>query len=370
MRIELQEKDRVLESALEQVRAAAESAVESARLAEACKMRQRFPSTKGGMTDEIFNKLSEVIQTWRGACQQKDEDVRKLTRALEKAAEKAQRSALQVRSLEENLAEERANRKAASAAEGESAAELDRQLREAQDEVQDLQTEMRHQRDTFFEEKRRLQAELEAESRALREGRGELENLASELKRVQDKFEEERHKREAGEKYRESALKWRTEALVLKQRVEHKTKEIRELNHMLKAWDSMRSDKDDQISGLLEKCKKYEDDAKDKARSLDTLRRKLSSLATPRTGRTPPSAMPLSLGGSTVTLNSRLAGGGEGEEPPQTPRIGGTPLQGRLIFPGSDAKENSLEAALAGKPSAAPRDRELARRQPLQPRAA
>lgn len=320
------------------------------------------------MTDEVFNKLSEVIQTWRGACQQKDEDVRKLTRALEKAAEKAQRSALQVRSLEETLAEERANRRAANAAEVESAAELDRQLREAQGEVQDLQTEMRHQRDTFFEEKRRLQAELEAENRALRDGRGELENLASELKRVQDKFEEERHKREAGEKYRESALKWRTEALVLKQRVEHKTKEIRELNHMLKAWDSMRSDKDGQISGLLEKCKKYEDDAKDKARSLDSLRRKLSSLSTPRTGRTPPSDMPSALGWSTVTLRARLAGEGEGEAPPQTPRLGGTPLQGRLVFPGSDAKENSREATLAGKPSAGPRAREPTRRLPLQPR--
>ena len=54
MRLELQEKDRVLESALVQVRAAAESAVESARLAEACKKKpERAPDAGYGVPDEL-----------------------------------------------------------------------------------------------------------------------------------------------------------------------------------------------------------------------------------------------------------------------------------------------------------------------------
>ena len=59
MRLELQEKDRVLESALVQVRAAAESAVESARLAEACKEQpERAPDAGYGVPDELFRSLS------------------------------------------------------------------------------------------------------------------------------------------------------------------------------------------------------------------------------------------------------------------------------------------------------------------------
>ena len=261
-------------------------------------------------------------------------------------------------------------------------AELDQQLQSARASLEGLQRDLELKQETFAKETQRLQADLEAKGQALLDKRSEVKDLRGELRRAQEKFEEERQKREAGEKYRESALKWRTEALVLKQRVEHKTKEIRELNHMLKAWDSMRSDKDDQISGLMDKCRQYEDEAKDKARSLDALRRKLSSLATPRTGRTPPSAMPSMLQNSTVTLRARLAGTGvngsdaDGGAPPQTPRLGGTPLQGRLVFPASDTKENVRAPAASGKPipergEGEPPALDAARpRRALQPRAA
>ena len=358
MRLELQEKDRVLESALVQVRAAAESAVESARLAEACKEQpERAPDAGYGVPDELFRSLSEVIGTWRDACRQKDEEVRQLTRALERTAENIHHSTTRAHAVEAALEEEREQRGLERSGAAAAQAELDRQLQSARAGLEDLRRDLEQKQETFAGETRRLQADLEVKGQALLDKRSELKDIRSELKQAREKFEEERQKREAGEKYRESALKWRTEALVLKQRVEHKTKEIRELNHMLKAWDSMRSDKDDQISGLMDKCRQYEDDAKDKARSLDALRRKLSSLATPRTGRTPPSAMPSLLQSSEVTLRARLAGpGGSGDyangaAPPRTPRLGGTPLQGRLVFPASDTKENAQAPAGGGKPA-------------------
>ena len=47
---------------------------------------------------------------------------------------------------------------------------------------------------------------------------------------------------------------------------------------MLKAWEAMRLGKDAQITALMERCKRHEEDAEEKQRTIDALRRKLSSL--------------------------------------------------------------------------------------------
>ena len=226
MRLELQEKDRVLESALVQVRAAAQSAVESARLAEACKEQpERAPDAGYGVPDELFRSLSEVIGTWRDACRQKDEEVRQLTRALERTAEKIHHSTTRAHAVEAALEEEREQRGLERSGAAAAQAELDRQFQSARAGLEDLRRDLEQKQETFAGETRRLQADLELKGQALLDKRSELKDLRSELKQAREKFEEERQKREAGEKYRESALKWRTEALVLKQQVEHKTKE-------------------------------------------------------------------------------------------------------------------------------------------------
>ena len=226
MQLELQEKDRVLESALVQVRAAAESAVESARLAEACKEQpERAPDAGYGVPDELFRSLSEVIGTWRDACRQKDEEVRQLTRALERTAEKIHHSTTRAHAVEAALEEEREQRGLERSGAAAAQAELDRQFQSARAGLEDLRRDLEQKQETFAGETRRLQADLELKGQALLDKRSELKDLRSELKQAREKFEEERQKREAGEKYRESALKWRTEALVLKQQVEHKTKE-------------------------------------------------------------------------------------------------------------------------------------------------
>eukprot|EP00200_Dunaliella_tertiolecta_P012347 CAMPEP_0202389550 /NCGR_PEP_ID=MMETSP1127-20130417/83723_1 /ASSEMBLY_ACC=CAM_ASM_000462 /TAXON_ID=3047 /ORGANISM="Dunaliella tertiolecta, Strain CCMP1320" /LENGTH=1046 /DNA_ID=CAMNT_0048991347 /DNA_START=18 /DNA_END=3158 /DNA_ORIENTATION=- len=64
----------------------------------------------------------------------------------------------------------------------------------------------------------------------------------------------------------------------LQEQLDKKGAEIRELHQMLKAWEAMRLGKDAQITGLLERCKRHEEEAAEKARTVDSLRRKLSGV--------------------------------------------------------------------------------------------
>lgn len=50
---------------------------------------------------------------------------------------------------------------------------------------------------------------------------------------------------------------------------------------MLKAWEAMRLGKDAQIASLMERCKRHEEEAAEKARSVDSLRRKLALAGNP-----------------------------------------------------------------------------------------
>ena len=44
---------------------------------------------------------------------------------------------------------------------------------------------------------------------------------------------------------------------------------------MLKAWEAMRHSKDQQIAQLVERCRKFEEEAADKARAIDAMRSRL-----------------------------------------------------------------------------------------------
>jgi hypothetical protein len=68
---------------------------------------------------------------------------------------------------------------------------------------------------------------------------------------------------------------------VAQEAAERKGQEIRELNHMLKAWEAMRLGKDAQIAALMERAKRHEEDAAEKTRTVEALRRKLSVSARP-----------------------------------------------------------------------------------------
>lgn len=75
---------------------------------------------------------------------------------------------------------------------------------------------------------------------------------------------------------REELERAHAEVIPLKEQLNRRTREVRELNHMLKAWEAMRLGKDAQIASLMERCKRHEEEAAEKARSVDSLRRKLA----------------------------------------------------------------------------------------------
>ncbi|GLC75427.1 hypothetical protein PLESTF_001635600 [Pleodorina starrii] len=65
------------------------------------------------------------------------------------------------------------------------------------------------------------------------------------------------------------------QAAAYREQLEQRNNEVRELNSMLQAWEAMRLGKDAQIAALLERCKRHEEDAAEKARTIEALRRKL-----------------------------------------------------------------------------------------------
>lgn len=79
----------------------------------------------------------------------------------------------------------------------------------------------------------------------------------------------------------------------------------RELNHMLKAWEAMRLGKDAQIAALMERCKRHEEDAAEKARTVEALRRKLALAGRPGSSGGPGYS-------STSNMGSVFSGGGGG----------------------------------------------------------
>eukprot|EP00240_Pyramimonas_obovata_P006627 CAMPEP_0118952484 /NCGR_PEP_ID=MMETSP1169-20130426/54927_1 /TAXON_ID=36882 /ORGANISM="Pyramimonas obovata, Strain CCMP722" /LENGTH=162 /DNA_ID=CAMNT_0006899749 /DNA_START=26 /DNA_END=514 /DNA_ORIENTATION=- len=83
----------------------------------------------------------------------------------------------------------------------------------------------------------------------------------------------------------------------LKEQLQTKTQEARELSHMLRAWEAMRAGKDQQIAQLVELSKRFEQDSAEKARSLEKIKQDASSRQAAARG-----------GSSSSTLAQRLFG--------------------------------------------------------------
>ena len=94
---------------------------------------------------------------------------------------------------------------------------------------------------------------------------------------------------------------------VAQEAAEKKSQEIRELNHMLKAWEAMRLGKDAQIAALMERSKRHEEDAAEKARTVEALRRKLAMA-----GRPASSGASYGAGGAGGSIGSGMYGSGGG----------------------------------------------------------
>ena len=69
------------------------------------------------------------------------------------------------------------------------------------------------------------------------------------------------------------------EITALKKRLGRRDNEILELNHMLKAWEQMRSQKDKQINELMQKCSRYEHESHTRTRLVHKLQRQVMTLS-------------------------------------------------------------------------------------------
>ena len=98
------------------------------------------------------------------------------------------------------------------------------------------------------------------------------------------------------------------EAAELRAKVEKRNREVRELNQMLKAWEAMRHSKDRQIEQLVERCRKFEEEAAEKSRAVDAMRRRLGR-DRPGSVTGTPTSMTRSVGRSGSGVGSVSFGG-------------------------------------------------------------
>ena len=97
------------------------------------------------------------------------------------------------------------------------------------------------------------------------------------------------------------------EAAELRAKVEKRNREVRELNQMLKAWEAMRHSKDRQIEQLVERCRKFEEEAAEKSRAVDAAAAAGEGPAGSVTGT--PTSMTRSVGRSGSGVGSVSFGG-------------------------------------------------------------
>jgi hypothetical protein len=98
------------------------------------------------------------------------------------------------------------------------------------------------------------------------------------------------------------------EAAELRAKVEKRNREVRELNQMLKAWEAMRHSKDRQIEQLVERCRKFEEEAAEKSRAVDAMRRRMGR-DRPGSVTGTPTSMTRSVGRSGSGVGSVSFGG-------------------------------------------------------------
>jgi hypothetical protein len=136
------------------------------------------------------------------------------------------------------------------------------------------------------------------------------------------------------------------ESSELRAKVEKRNREVRELNQMLKAWEAMRHSKDAQIEKLVERCRKFEDEAADKARAVESMRNRVESL----TGRRGSS----SIGGTTpMSLNAGSVGSVRGGFPSSARRVSVAPAVAAADKenPGSPGAKKLASVSRFGKKS-------------------
>ena len=144
------------------------------------------------------------------------------------------------------------------------AAELETERRDAETAFESRLAALRQALGAAESARADADADVETYKRALVAAKEDCERL--ELEAAVSK-----HKNDEGTQAK--LLIVQAESSELRAKVEKRNREVRELNQMLKAWEAMRHSKDAQIEKLVERCKKFEDEATEKARAIESMRK-------------------------------------------------------------------------------------------------
>ena len=119
----------------------------------------------------------------------------------------------------------------------------------------------------------RLELECEVCKRDLARAREEAETAREAVRASEARAAASERKASARDEGGQAKLMMvQAEASELRAKVEKRNREVRELNQMLKAWEAMRHSKDAQIEKLVERCRAFEEEAKEKARAVESMR--------------------------------------------------------------------------------------------------
>ena len=225
--------------------AAAEAQREAAALA-AERAAPIPPAPPDSSTPETRAAFGSVVDSWRSAVAAKAAEAERLRGSLSELLVSQTHAARLRKEAEARAAEaETERRDAESASESRLAA-----LRQALGAAESARAD--------------ADADAETYKRALVAAKEDCERL--ELEAAVSK-----HKNDEGTQAK--LLIVQAESSELRAKVEKRNREVRELNRMLAAWEAMRHSKDAQIEKLVERCKKFEDEATEKARAVESMRK-------------------------------------------------------------------------------------------------
>ena len=145
-----------------------------------------------------------------------------------------------------------------------SAAEAETERRDAETAFESRLAALRQALGAAESARAESDADAETYKRALVAAKEDCERLELE-------FAVSKHKNDEGTQAK--LLIVQAESSELRAKVEKRNREVRELNQMLVAWEAMRHSKDAQIEKLVERCKKFEDEATEKARVVESMRK-------------------------------------------------------------------------------------------------
>ena len=269
-----------------------------------------------------------VIATWREACHKRDREIERLRSKIEVLGhqfsefekESENKSERQTAILQENLRDaytelksfaldlEKHKRKLAKvhgsnqksmrvltkALSGHKPTSVPESLEEASKDVSNLvstlaeevrQAKQKHAKSkSCARENSEIAISMQVKSIAPQESlhskEGRIKELKGEIAALEEKALALESKQTLVDSYRSRLTKTECDLSNARAKIDNQNRDLKEMNKMLKAWEAMRTCKDSQISALLEKCKQYEDQVAEKARSVSFLRQKIAARTT------------------------------------------------------------------------------------------